>query len=83
MDRFINDDSKQNFILHGYNVLNPSFCWGRPKSWAETYFQTSQLLQLIKYYIFIELMKIDPVNAHNELGYKTITIHCKNKYVVM
>ena len=27
-------------------------------------------------------MKIDPMNSHNDLGYKTITrIHCKNEYI--
>jgi len=28
-------------------------------------------------------MKIDSINSHNDLDYKTITrIHCKNKYIV-
>jgi len=32
--------------------------------------------------IFIKLMKIGPINFHNDSGYKTVTrIHCKNEYL--
>jgi len=34
--------------------------------------------------IFIELMKIGPINSHNNLGYKTIIrIHCKNECAII
>jgi len=34
--------------------------------------------------LYEKVMKIGPINFHNDLDYKTITrIHCKNEYIVI
>ena len=41
-------------------------------------------VNIIKYSLNYEkIMKIDPMNSHNDLCYKTIIIriHCKNEYI--
>jgi len=50
--------------------------WQREKSYVRN-FQNFNL-----HYHFA--VKIDPMNSHNDLDYKTVTrIHCKNEYIVL
>ena len=46
-----------------------------------TYTEPKLYVNTIKYLLNYEkIMKIDPINSHNNLGYKTIArIHCQNE----